>query len=93
VLAASTPGAITGSRASQARLQDRFRWVDEQLARKAYTMGDGFSVADADLYVVSGWGKYVGVDLSGFKNRQAFPRRVAARGAVQEAMKAEGLFG
>jgi glutathione S-transferase len=47
VLAASAPGAITGSRASQARLQDHFRWVDEQLARKAYTMGDGFSVADA----------------------------------------------
>jgi glutathione S-transferase len=56
-------------------------------------MGDGFSVADADLFVVSGWGKHVGVDLSGYKNRQAFLGRVAARPAVQEAMKAEGLLG
>jgi glutathione S-transferase len=45
------------------------------------------------LFVVSGWGKHVGVDLSGYKNRQAFLGRVAAREAVQEAMKAEGLLG
>jgi glutathione S-transferase len=75
------------------RLLDRFEWVDAQLEGKAYTMGNGFSVADAYLFVVSGWGKHVGVDLTGFKNLQSFLGRVAARPAVQEALKAEGLLG
>jgi glutathione S-transferase len=33
----------------------------------------------------------VKLDISGFANLQAHMRRVAARPAVQEAMKAEGL--
>ena len=81
-----------GKAVYRARLLDRFKWVDAQLEAKPYTMGENFSVADAYLFVVSGWGQYVGVDLSGLKNLQAFLGRVAARPAVQEAMKAEGLL-
>ena len=44
------------------RLGDRFKWVDGQLAGKNYLMGEDFSVADAYLFVVAGWGKHVGVD-------------------------------
>lgn len=75
------------------RLLGRFKWVDEQLAGKAYLLGDAFSVADAYLFVVSNWGQYVGVDLDGFANLQAFRARMAARPGVQAAMKAEGLLG
>ena len=74
------------------RLLGRFKWVDEQLAGKAYLLGDAFSVADAYLFVVSNWGQYVGVDLDGFANLQAFRARMAARPGVQAAMKAEGLL-
>ena len=74
------------------RLLGRFKWVDEQLAGKAYLLGDAFSVADAYLFVVSNWGQYVGVDVDGFSNLQAFRARMAARPGVQAAMKAEGLL-
>jgi glutathione S-transferase len=77
---------------ARAKLVDRYRWVDAQLEGKSYLLGDAFSVADAYLFTVTNWGKHVGVDLSGFKNLGAFMARVAARPAVQEAMKAEGLL-
>lgn len=74
------------------RLLQRFTWVNEQLAGKNYVLGDAFSVADAYLFTVSNWGKFVGVDLSGFANLQAYLARVAARPGVQAALKAEGLL-
>jgi glutathione S-transferase len=37
------------------RLLDRFEQVDEQQAGTAYTMGDGFRVAEAYLFVALGW--------------------------------------
>jgi glutathione S-transferase len=55
-------------------------------------MGDTFSVADAYLFVVAGWGKHVGVDISGMTYLGAFMARVGARPAVQAALRAEGLL-
>ncbi|MCC6851391.1 MAG: glutathione transferase GstA [Rubrivivax sp.] len=73
------------------RLLERFKWVDAQLEGRDYLMGPAFTVPDAYLFVVAGWGKHVGVDLSGQKNLGAFLVRMAARPAVQEALEAEGL--
>ena len=70
----------------------RLQWVNEQLEGKQYLMGDQFSVADAYLFTVSNWTKPVGVDISGLAHLGAFMGRMAARPAVQEAMKAEGLI-
>lgn len=75
----------------RARLADRFKWIDSQLAGKAYLTGDAFTPADAYLFTVSRWAKPVGVELSG-ANLAAFVERVGARPAVQEALKAEGLL-
>ncbi len=77
---------------ASAKLLERLTWVDGQLAGKQYLMGDNFTVADAYLFTVAGWGKYVGVDISGLANLGAYLGRVAARPAVQEALKAEGLL-
>ena len=55
-------------------------------------MGDTLSVADPYLFVVTNWAKPMAVDLSGLSNLLAFRERMAARPAVQEAMKAEGLL-
>ncbi len=73
-------------------LLKRMAWVDSQLEGRDYLLGSQFSVADAYLFVVSNWGQYVGVDISGFAHLGAFRGRVAARPAVQAAMKAEGLI-
>jgi glutathione S-transferase len=74
------------------RLGERFAWVDQQLEGKSCLLGDSFTVADAYLFTVAGWGKHVGVDISGLKNLSAYMARIAARPAVQEALKAEGLL-
>ena len=77
---------------AKARLTSRLKWVDGELAGKQYLMGDHFTVADAYLFVVSGWAKHVGLDLSAFANLLAYRERVGARPAVVAAMKAEGLL-
>ncbi len=77
---------------SRTKLADRLGWVNTQLEGKSYLMGDTFTVADAYLFTVAGWGRHVGVDISGLSNLGAFMARVAARPAVQAAMKAEGLI-
>lgn len=74
------------------RLLSRLKWVDGELAGKNYLMGDAFSVADPYLFTVTNWAPYVGVDISGLANIAAFRARMAARPAVQAAMKEEGLF-
>lgn len=73
------------------RVLSRFQWLEQQLKGKRFVMGDVFTVADAYLFVVAGWGKYVDVDLSGFKDLQALLGRVSARPAVQETLRMEGL--
>lgn len=74
------------------KLSQRLKWVDGQLAGKNYLMGDTFSVADAYLFTVSNWTKPTGTDISSLAHLNAFRERVAARPAVQAAMRAEGLI-
>jgi glutathione S-transferase len=81
-----------GKAVMRARAVARLKWVDEQLEGKPYLMGDAFSVADPYLFTVLSWTKHTGIDLSGLKNLSAFQARMAARPAVQAAMKAEGLL-
>ncbi len=77
---------------ARAKLADRLAWVDTQLEGKLHLMGETFTVADGYLFTVAGWGRHVGVDIGGLKHLSAFMARVAARPAVQAAMKAEGLI-
>lgn len=88
-----TPGMPEEAKTlAKTRLISRLQWVDGELAGKNYLMGGTFTVADAYLFVVAGWGKHVGVDISALTNLVAFIARVGARPAVQEALRAEGLI-
>ena len=73
-------------------LRKRYKLLDERLAGRDYLFGDRFTAADAYLFTVTTWAGYVKLDLSEFENLAAFQKRVAARPAVKEAMKAEGLL-
>jgi glutathione S-transferase len=86
----ATPDAFKA--ATQDRLLARFKWVDGELEGKDYLMGEHFGVADADLFVVTSWSKPVGLDISALARLNALSGRIAARPAVQAAMKAEGLL-
>ena len=85
-----TPAQTRSER--QAYLLRRYALPDKQLEGRQYLFGDTFTVADAYLFTVTSWAQHVKLDLSQFANLQAFQRRVAARPAVQAAMKAEGLI-
>jgi glutathione S-transferase len=76
---------------AKAKLADRYALIDRKLAGKPYLLGETFTVADAYLFTVSNWAKFVGLDLSPYANVTAFMSRVAARPKVQQALKAEGL--
>ena len=81
-----------GKAVIRAKATSKLQWVDEQLAGKQYLMGEAFTIADAYLFTVTSWTAHTGIDISGMKNLSAFQARMAARPAVQAAMKAEGLL-
>ena len=59
---------------------------------RQYLMGDKFSVADAYLFTILGWANLFKLDMSKWPALQSYSARIAARPAVQQAMKAEGLI-
>ena len=74
------------------KVMSRMKWVDSQLAGKRFLMGDAFSVADPYLFAVTNSAPRVGIDITGLTNIVAFRERMAARPAVQVAMRQEGLL-
>ncbi|GAB4480571.1 MAG: glutathione transferase GstA [Burkholderiaceae bacterium] len=89
LFAPNTPDAT--KEAQRERLAGRFEWLSKQLAGKDYLLGKAFSVADAYLFTVLNWCGFVGIDLGKWPVLAQYHARVAARPAVQEALKAEGL--
>ncbi|HVQ05430.1 MAG TPA: glutathione transferase GstA [Burkholderiaceae bacterium] len=73
------------------RLRKKYEWLDRQLDGKSYLTGDVFTAADAYLFAVTGWARFVKLELSDLPNLKAFMGRVAQRPAVRDALRAEGL--
>jgi glutathione S-transferase len=73
-------------------LHKKLAWVNGQLAGQSYLTGETFTAADAYLFVVLGWARFVKLDIADLSHLQAFIARVATRPAVREAMTAEGLL-
>lgn len=81
------------------KLEQRFAWVDAQLADRRFLMGDAFTVADAYLYALVGWGQAAwltshykaGIHFDGLQHLQAWYGRVHQRPSVQQALAEEGL--
>jgi glutathione S-transferase len=79
--------------AARALLAKRFGYVAQKLEGREYLVGDRFSVADAYLFTVANWAQVVQFDMSAWPVLKAFQDRIAARPAVQRAMRDEGLLG
>ena len=73
-------------------LAKRFAFISAKLGDKAYLLGDQFTVADGYLFTMLRWPDFVKADLSTWPNLIAFRERIAARPAVQAAMRAAGLI-
>ncbi len=75
-----------------AQLARRLGSVSLQLEGKDWLLGNDFTVADAYLFTVLGWGRYVGIELERWPVLKAYQDRVFMRPAVQSTLKAEGLL-
>jgi glutathione S-transferase len=83
------------------KLLARFKWIDQQLEGQRYLMGESFTLADAYLFALTGWGKAAwmksvynaDIDLNGLGNVRQWYERVRARPAVQEVLEREGFGG
>lgn len=73
-------------------LQRRFGYLSDHLATRPYLAGAAFSAPDAYLFTVLSWANFVKIDLAPWPHLGAFLKRVAARPAVQKALKDEGLL-
>jgi len=85
---ATTPDAT--KEAQRAKLATRFAFLAETLAGQPYLTGAAFTIADAYLFTILSWSDNLKVDLPPALGE--FKARVAARPAVQAALKAEGLI-
>jgi glutathione S-transferase len=77
---------------SKAAIAKRFEWVQSQLEGRQFLVGERFTVADAYLFTILGWTRYVSMDLGDWPGLAAYADRIAARPAVLASMKAEGLL-
>lgn len=68
----------------------RLDYLSRHLEDHPFLMGGGFTVVDAYLFVVLGWGKWVEVDIGHWPVLVSYCDRIAARPAVQTALAAEG---
>lgn len=73
------------------QLGKRLDWLNGELGKRPYLMGERFSAADAYLFTLLNWSQWTKVDLSRWPALAQYAERVKARPKVQEALKAEGL--
>lgn len=67
----------------------RFDFVQSALGANPYLMGETFTVADASLFTVLSWCRWVDIDLARWPKLAEYLARVAARPRVQAALAAE----
>ncbi len=70
-------------------LARRFDYLHSALGNQPYVMGETFTVADAYLFTVLGWSKWVELDLTKWPKLADYVARVGARPRVQAAIAAE----
>ena len=69
----------------------RFDHVVDALGTKPYLTGDAFTIADAYLFTIVNWQRFLAFDIDRWPALQQFQARVAARPAVQRALADEHL--
>jgi len=73
-------------------ISKRFAYVDGQLAKGGpFLLGSQFTVADAYLFVMTLWSRFLKIDVAQWPNLKGYAERVGARPGVREALEEEGL--
>jgi len=77
---------------ARGRLEKRLDYLNKVLGDAPFVLGEHFTVADAYLFTVLGWGRYVDVDLARWPKLAAYAGRIGTRPKVLDTLKAEGLL-
>jgi glutathione S-transferase len=72
-----------------AALTAKFPYLARHLEKRQFLLGDRFTVADAYLFTVLNWSKFVGIDLSQWPELRAYHERIGGRPSVRAAIAAE----
>ncbi|HEU0133364.1 MAG TPA: glutathione transferase GstA [Allosphingosinicella sp.] len=86
----ATPGEF--KEATREALGKKFDYLQAQIGDGPYILGDRFSILDAYAFAVLNWTRIHSIDIARWPGLAAYLGRVAARPAVQETLKAEGLL-
>ncbi|NSY16558.1 glutathione S-transferase family protein [Neorhizobium sp. AL 9.2.2] len=70
-------------------MRDSFALIEDGLVEGQFVLGETFSVADAYLFVMTGWLESDHVDMAEFPNVAAHYRRIEMRPAVQRVLAEE----
>lgn len=71
------------------KLDHRFAFAEQSLEGKQFLMGDAFTVADAYLFTMLGWARFVKIDVAKWPNLAAYHERLKGRPSVRAAFEAE----
>ena len=77
--------------AAKDKLAVRFAELDALLAKQPFLAGE-YSVADAYAFTIVNWSRLLALPLKPWPHLEAYLDRVAARPAVRDVMRAEGLL-
>ena len=73
------------------QLQSKLDFIDKRVGEGPFLFGEGFTLPDAYLFVISGWTeKLIGLDR--WPNLKAFRDRMMQRPAVRHVLRFEGLL-
>jgi len=86
----ATPDAF--KEATREALGKKFDYLQAEIGAGPYILGDRFSILDAYAFAVLNWTKVHAIDIARWPGLAAYLERVAARPAVQETLRAEGLL-
>lgn len=75
--------------AQLAKIGRRLDWVETELAKRPWLVGDRYSVADIYLFVITSWSERFGIDPTRWPALLAWRQRIAGRPAVLAAWEAE----
>ena len=87
------PLSQTEKQTAEAVLARRIGDVASMLADgRSFVLGETYSVADAYLFVVLNWARFIGLDLTRWPQVERYVSSTASRPAVRKAMADEGLI-
>ena len=73
-------------------LGQRLAFIIRQMEGRSFLMGATFTVADAYLFTVLGWGKWLDMDIARWPALKTYTEQIAVRPAVHAALVAEKLL-